>query len=75
MRVEALRDHLQAIVDDVDEDFVPDGARMDAEDDEHRPRKHSEFWQYVRKSVKEHGSRKAAGIREQLGNFSKTQPG
>ncbi|OCH96355.1 hypothetical protein OBBRIDRAFT_787434 [Obba rivulosa] len=76
-RVEAQRERLQAIVDDVDEQFLPGAVQAAASDDalESRPRKGSEFWQYVRKSVKEHGSKKAAGVREQLGSFSRTQPG
>ena len=81
LRVRALRARWQAIVDDVDEDFVPgvqrrNGSRDDCfEDWEDRPRKRSVFWQDVVRSVRKDGSRKTAGVAGQLANFSKTQPG
>ncbi|KAI0685902.1 RTC4-like domain-containing protein [Cytidiella melzeri] len=88
-RVLRLQSKLQAIVDDVDEDFEPGKERFDggandqeqgdAEDDglllDYRPRKGSLFWIDITRSVKRHGSSNAAGVRAQMANFSKSQPG
>ncbi|KAH9924827.1 RTC4-like domain-containing protein [Amylocystis lapponica] len=79
-RVEALRDQLEEIVRDVDEEFLPGAHRRDEdEEDEDRyagcPRKGSIFWRDVVKSVRKTGSRQTAGVRGQFASFSKTQPG
>ena len=88
-RIVKLRSRLQAIVDDVDEDFEPGRERPqddtdedkgeDAKDDEFlldfRPRKGSLFWIEVVRSVRKRGSKNAAGVYAQMSNFSKTQPG
>lgn len=79
-RVGALRPRLQAIVDDVDEDFLSGAPREDRDDEDEaqwggRPRKGSVFWWDVIKSVKKSGSRQAAGVRGQFASFEKTQPG
>ena len=87
-RVRRLKHHLRRIVDDVDEEFLPgrerrvdDDEDLDAgvEDDEDllssRPRKGSTFWREVVRRVKKKGARKAAGVRQQMDSFSKTQPG
>ncbi|GJE91289.1 hypothetical protein PsYK624_074380 [Phanerochaete sordida] len=90
MRVRQLKHHLQRIVDDVDEEFIPGNERSaddsetddldaDAVDDKNlltsRPRKGSAFWKEVVKSVRKKGARKAAGVRGQMTSFTKTQPG
>ncbi|KAI0788711.1 RTC4-like domain-containing protein [Abortiporus biennis] len=85
-RVEKFERMLRRIVEDVDEDFLPgksteekEGKQDDVEEDEellkHRPRKASTFWKDVTRNVKQKGSRKNAGVKEQLSSFSKTQPG
>ena len=71
-RVNRLKATLQAIVDDVDEDFVPDVPRRSASG---RPRKENEFWQEVVKNVRQQGSRQTTGVRGQFMHFNKTQPG
>ena len=81
LRVRALRARWQAIIDDIDGDFVPGAHRGHGREDyadvdwEGRPRKSSVFWQDVVRSVRKDGSRKTAGVAGQLANFSKTQPG
>lgn len=84
--------HLQLLVDDVDEEFLPGNERQKDEDDSNvggedygggddesllptRPRKGSAFWLEVVRSVKKKGAQKAAGVRGQMSNFNKTQPG
>ncbi|KAI0085733.1 RTC4-like domain-containing protein, partial [Irpex rosettiformis] len=88
-RIAKFKTKLQAIVDDVDEDFEPGRERLqddgdvddadDAEDDEflldYRPRKGSLFWIEVVRAAKKRGSRSASGMRAQMSNFTKTQPG
>ncbi|KAI0695339.1 RTC4-like domain-containing protein [Cerioporus squamosus] len=71
-RIIRLQATLQAIVDDVDEDFAPGVARGSTS---RRPRKENEFWQEVAKNVRQQGSRQAAGVRGQFQHFNKTQPG
>ncbi|THH00643.1 hypothetical protein EW026_g1928 [Hermanssonia centrifuga] len=87
-RIKSIKSRLQAIVDDVDEQFLPGHERQDVDDDEDetaavddkqllktRPRMGSAFWREVVKNVKKKGSRKATGIHGQMSNFSKIQPG
>ncbi|RDX48131.1 hypothetical protein OH76DRAFT_1383903 [Lentinus brumalis] len=71
-RITRLKATLQAIVNDVDEDFAPGVARGSAS---RRRRKENEFWQEVVKNVRQQGSRQAAGVRGQFLHFNKTQPG
>ncbi|PCH44453.1 hypothetical protein WOLCODRAFT_123606, partial [Wolfiporia cocos MD-104 SS10] len=84
-RVRALKWHLQEIVDDVDEDFLPGAQRKELGEDSEsdsdgerwvdRPRKRCVFWKDVVKRVRKNGSRQATGIAGQFSNFDKTQPG
>ncbi len=77
-RIEHLKGKLEAIVGEVDEDFVPGAApREDVKEKgkEQRPRKENEFWQEVVKNVREQGSRQTTGVRGQFLHFNKTQPG
>lgn len=79
-RVKALAGRLREIVDDVDEDFLPeamrvDGAGGDARRVEDRPRLQSIFWKDLAGDVKMHGSRQATGVKGQFDSFSRTQPG
>ncbi|KAI8985534.1 RTC4-like domain-containing protein [Trametes punicea] len=78
-RVEKLRGRLKAIIDDVDEDFVP-GAQGPAalkgkEFERSRPRKENVFWQEIVRNVRQQGSRHTTGVRGQFLHFNKTQPG
>ncbi|OSX64116.1 hypothetical protein POSPLADRAFT_1137777 [Postia placenta MAD-698-R-SB12] len=78
-RVAALKPRLQAILDDIDEDFLPGASRKEEyeEDGQYadRPRKGSVFWRDVVKSVRKKGSRQTAGVAGQFASFDKTQPG
>ena len=75
-RITRLKGALGAIVEDVDEVFAPDVARLiTGTSNGSRPRKENEFWQDAVKNVREHGSRQAAGVRCQFQHFNKTQPG
>ncbi|KAI0357987.1 hypothetical protein OH77DRAFT_1374221, partial [Trametes cingulata] len=76
-RVEALEGQLRAIVEDVDEDFVPGAREVKAElgGERRRPRKENEFWRDVVQNVKQQGSRQTTGVRGQFQHFNKTQPG
>ena len=73
-RVSQLRRHLQAIVDDVDEEFASEAHRTRASGSR-RPRKENEFWMEAVKNVRQQGSRRTAGVRGQFLHFNKTQPG
>ncbi|KAI0331662.1 hypothetical protein GY45DRAFT_1275558, partial [Cubamyces sp. BRFM 1775] len=78
-RVECLQGKLKAIVEDLDEDFVP-GAKdvvssKGKERARYRPRKENEFWQEVVQNVKQQGSRQTTGVRGQFLHFNKSQPG
>lgn len=73
-RIAQFSKALKAIIDDVDEDFVP-GTGEIADGSNPRPRKDNEFWQEVVQNVRQQGSRRAAGVRGQFQHFSKTQPG
>lgn len=81
-----LRRELQAIVDDVDEEFSGGRVRRNSEEDylgvredeerqKLRPRKGSTFWRDVVQNIKKQGSRQTAGLRGQMSSFNKTQPG
>ncbi|KAI0741663.1 RTC4-like domain-containing protein [Daedaleopsis nitida] len=72
-RITRLKDVLQAIVDDVDEDFAPALSRESGSS--RRARKENEFWQEAVINVRQHGSRQTAGARGQFMHFNKTQPG
>lgn len=77
-RIERLKGRLEAIVGEVDEDFVPGAtAQEDAKGKgkERRPRRDNEFWQEVVKNVREQGSRQTTGMRGQFLHFNKIQPG
>ncbi|CDO69661.1 hypothetical protein BN946_scf184851.g49 [Trametes cinnabarina] len=78
-RIEKLEDKLRAIVDDVDEDFVPGAQVRPSTSGKERarsmPRKENEFWQEVVQNVRQQGSRQTAGVRGQFLHFNKTQPG
>ncbi|KAJ3555497.1 hypothetical protein NM688_g2547 [Phlebia brevispora] len=85
-RVRRLRNKLQRIVDDVDEDCLQrqaeddeEGDEKDAADDlellETCPRKGSAFWKEVIKAFRKKGGRQASSVRGQMTSFSKTQPG
>ncbi|RPD76360.1 hypothetical protein L226DRAFT_426183, partial [Lentinus tigrinus ALCF2SS1-7] len=71
-RVIRLEATLQAIVEDVDEDFAPSMTHGSCS---RRLRKENEFWQEVVKNVRKQGSRQATGVRGQFLHFNKTQPG
>ena len=73
-RISRLRRHLQAIVDDVDEEFASEAHRAPA-GGSRRPRKENEFWMEAVKNVRQQGSRRTAGVRGQFLHFNKTQPG
>ncbi|KAI9067967.1 hypothetical protein FKP32DRAFT_1538104, partial [Trametes sanguinea] len=73
-RIERLKGKLKAIIDDIDEDFVPT-ATKERELPHRRPRKENEFWQDVVKNVRQQGSRQTTGVRGQFLHFNKTQPG
>ncbi|OBZ73608.1 hypothetical protein A0H81_05976 [Grifola frondosa] len=65
-RVEALQAQFEAIIEDVDEEFLPgatwkDDDEEDEADFEGRPRKGSVFWRDATRSVKKTGSRQTAG--------------
>ncbi|KAJ8473086.1 hypothetical protein ONZ51_g8079 [Trametes cubensis] len=78
-RVENLRGQLKAIVEDIDEDFVPGSkdaiSAKGKERARYRPRKENEFWQEVVQNVKQQGSRQTTGVRGQFLHFNKSQPG
>ena len=75
-RIVRLRNHLQAIVDDVDEEFAPEVSGVVAgASGSGRPRKENKFWEEVVKNVKQQGSRWTTGVRGQFQHFNKTQPG
>ena len=75
-RIVRLRNHLQAIVDDVDEEFAPEVSGVGAgAGGSGRPRKENKFWEEVVKNVKQQGSRWTTGVRGQFQHFNKTQPG
>ena len=68
--MEAMRDSLQALINDRDDDdggefFWATGG----------PRSKCVFWRDVVSEVKQKGSRAVAGVRGQFSNFEKTQPG
>ncbi|KAI0766656.1 RTC4-like domain-containing protein [Trametes elegans] len=75
-RVLRLKAHLQAIADDVDDDFAP-GAQggKGKERAQRRSRKENEFWQELVTNVRQQGSRQTTGVRGQFLHFNKTQPG
>lgn len=69
-RVEAMRDSLQTLINDRDDNdggefFWATGG----------PRSKCVFWRDVLSEVKQKGSRAVAGVRGQFANFEKTQPG
>ena len=75
-RIAQLRRQLQAIVDDVDEEFAPEVSGVGAgAGGSGRPRKENKFWEEVVKNVKQQGSRWTTGVRGQFQHFNKTQPG
>ncbi|KAI1793474.1 RTC4-like domain-containing protein [Ganoderma leucocontextum] len=73
-RISRLRRHLQAIVNDVDEEFAPNVPRSGTSGSM-RPRKENEFWVEAVKNVRQQGSRQTTGVRGQFQHFNKTQPG
>ena len=77
-RIERLRRHLRAIVDDVDEEFTSEDLCPNSNvggGGSRRPRKENEFWVEAVKNVRQQGSRQTAGVRGQFQHFNKTQPG
>ncbi|OSD04878.1 hypothetical protein PYCCODRAFT_1348475, partial [Trametes coccinea BRFM310] len=78
-RIERLKGELKAIIDDIDEDFVPESEYSTTTNKQERaqcrPRKENEFWQDVVKNVRQQGSRQTTGVRGQFLHFNKTQPG
>jgi hypothetical protein len=80
-RIVDVKLHLQDIIDDVDENYEHEDTEQhgDIEDDDFylpfRPRKGSLFWIQVIRRAKKRGATGVSGIRAQMSNFSKLQPG
>lgn len=74
-RVEALRNHLQALISNKPLAQPPDDWSMDDTDDEILPRSGSLFWQELVGDIRAKGTRAIASAKGQFANFDKLQPG
>ncbi|KIM88166.1 hypothetical protein PILCRDRAFT_814082 [Piloderma croceum F 1598] len=76
-RVERMKDSLEAIILDKDENGWDSDSDEDGTDEEKEkgPRGKSVFWKEIVKEVKKKGSRAVVGVSGQFASFEKTQPG